>query len=497
MRAEISGLLALALAWAFSPQARAAEVLAYPQWNSTQIRAARPLAPEDALVFDLHTEEIGGHASGRVAVSTVTLTASYTQVVTGNAHLLDDHALCRVLSWSDDKSAVDSESCYALPAFRVIELSNRHLLAGVLGAVVKDSPLATASPYWAEAELAVQEQPSDPLVRRATPGGVAYTLGDETVVRLSVETSKLADAEAKWVVRYFANHQPLHPQVRRELGTGGSLPARIEIETRAAGDKRWLVLTVSNVRRAKLAYPLPVALESALRLSARDGDTTVANGLHQAILAIDGKSKIERPSPEALLGEMQEAATGGRPIDVTLLFLQFVQQYGALFKGSDAPTLLNRLRPLLLAAEKDSAASRLLDANRLAGGSKETGDREAAARYLAFASDLDRLPFGTFRYVTFANLVANSKDSTHWDPQIFKAMPSPLVRNYWVHIAAYPWASNAYKDAGDADFANYDMQRAWLAYDLGRAVDKGWRESVMSAVGTLEDKLRNNQPDFF
>jgi len=490
-------LFAFALTLAFSPQVRAADVLAYPQWNSTQIRAARSIAPEEALVFDVRSEETGGRTPARTGMSTVTLTASYTQVVTGAAHELDDHALCRSLSWSDDKPVLDSMSCYALPAFRVTELANRRLLAGVLGGLVKGAPATRTAPYWAEAELAVQDQPSDPLVRRTTPGGVEYRLGDETVARMSGATLPLANEEARRVARYFANHQPLHPQVRHELGTGGSLPARIEIETWSGADKRWLVLTISNVRRMKLDYPLPSGLESALRVSARDGAKTDTEGLRQALLAIDGKSKIEKPSPDALLSEMQQAAAAGRSVEVTLLFLQFAQQYGSLFRGPDAPALLNQLRPLVLAAEKDPAVSRLMDANGLAGDRTQAGDREAAARYLASATELDRLPFGTFRFVTFANLVQNSKDTQHWDPKIFKAMPSPLVRNYWVHIAAYPWASDAYKDAGDTDFTDYDMQGAWLAYDLGRAVDNRWRDGVMSTLGAFEDKLRSGQPDFF
>ncbi|MDF2901037.1 MAG: hypothetical protein K0Q62_1096, partial [Phenylobacterium sp.] len=72
-----------------------------------------------------------------------------------------------------------------------------------------------------------------------------------------------------------------------------------------------------------------------------------------------------------------------------------------------------------------------------------------------------------------------------------------VVDNYWIHIAAYPWASNAFKDAGDAYFESFDTPDAWLAYDLGRAVDPEWRSGVMARVGVMEADLRARHPEFF
>ena len=57
---KLGGWLAAALLLAAAPQSRAAEVLAPPQWSSDQVRAARPLAAEDVLVFDLKSETTGG-----------------------------------------------------------------------------------------------------------------------------------------------------------------------------------------------------------------------------------------------------------------------------------------------------------------------------------------------------------------------------------------------------------------------------------------------------
>ena len=107
------------------------------------------------------------------------------------------------------------------------------------------------------------------------------------------------------------------------------------------------------------------------------------------------------------------------------------------------------------------------------------------------------MEFGTFRYVTFANLVRGSKGADKWDKAIFKAMPERLVDDYWIHIAAYPWAANAYKDLGDAYLDGYDTPHAWLAYDLGRAADENWKSSAMSSLDDWENRLKSGLSDFF
>ena len=158
---------------------------------------------------------------------------------------------------------------------------------------------------------------------------------------------------------------------------------------------------------------------------------------------------------------------------------------------------MGELAPLLRAAAQDPDAARLLQVQALAGGPTTAGDREGAARWLAGSREFDTLPFGAFRYVTFANLVRVSPGASKWDPAIFRAMPSPLVDGYWTEIAAYPWASGPYKDAGDTYLQGFDAGLAWLAYNLGRAVDPDWRSGPLAYVAQNGDRLRAAQPDFF
>ena len=413
---------------------------------------------------------------------------------TGADHAVVDDALCRSFSWSDGRPGFDSVSCYAVPAFLSAEFYNRRSLDKVLaGAGAK---LSDQNPYWPEAELSFQDQLQDRLSKRATADGFEYRLGDKIVVRASGRAAELSPAEAQALIRFLARHEHIHPQLRRDLKAGGVLPARLELTQIIMGDAHQQALTITNVHRAKAAFPLPAGLTSNLRLNLVRGDTPLARGIAQTLLAIDDRSTIPRPSANALVAAMQQASDHDRELEAISLFLMYTQQYGAQIQGPDHDKILAVLRPILLKAQKDPAAQELVAIQGLAGDAQAPGDREAAARFLAQAAVFDPLPFGSFRFVTFANLRRNSANSDKWDPQILKAMPSGTDA-YWTHIAAYPWAGNAFKDIGDAYYENFDTINAWLAFDLGREVDKDWRGGVLKSLSDYEDKLRTTAPDFF
>lgn len=366
--------------------ARAAEVLAPPQWSSDQIRAARTLAPEDALTFNLRTETSGGKEPPTSSAATVTLAATYSHVAEGSLHTLDDRDLCRTFSWSDGKPALHNISCYAGPAFRVSEVVNRRYLAAIISGV--EAHGIDTDPYWAEAELGVQEQAKDRLAKRATTDGAEYRLGDEVVVRISGSGAQITSNEAQRFAWYLANHHPLHPQVRRDLKLGDRLPQRLEIESKAGGQQRLMVLTITGVRRAEVAFPLPGCLEAELS----QGDGLMARGLQQAVLAVEGRSDIPKPTPESLLASMRDTSDHSRPVEALLDFMEFTQQYGFWVKDPQHLEVLKRYVPQLQSALRDPTASKFWQANALAGDERAVGDREAAARYLATATDLYQPP---------------------------------------------------------------------------------------------------------
>ena len=492
----LAALMACMLLLAGPAMAASAEAGAQPQWSSDEVRAARETGPRSALMFDVRTEVKS--ATGAVTSSTehVTLTSDYQSIVGDKITALNDFALCRVYAWTDAKPSLHSDSCYAEPAFLVFEIANRAYLAGMMKAVVKgpaDAKPIDSDPYWAEAELGIQQQQIDRLKVRHDASGDQYLLGDRVVVRVGGPAGQLSDAEASWVTRFFAHRAPVHPQVRARIRTDHVLPAQV-LTVLAAPRNTETTYIFSNLHRGMAAYPMPAGLRSDL---GNGGQTPEATGQAAFVAAMGARFSPGKLSAGALLDGIKSNVAGGRNLEALMLFFDYTQQYSAELNGSDRQAIVTALRAALPTVLKDPAAAAFWNASSLAAGPQVQGDRVAALHYLAGAKQLDALPFGTFRYVTYANLIRVSGAAIKPADLAANRLTDSLPDAYWIHIAAYPWASNAYKDLGDTYLTGFDTPKAWEAYDMGRAIDPEWRTGVMANVPKLESQIRAAAPDFF
>ncbi len=182
-----------------------------------------------------------------------------------------------------------------------------------------------------------------------------------------------------------------------------------------------------------------------------------------------------------------------------LQFMQITQQYGA--EISQSVELTAEIRATVPGLLQDPQTAAFYAAQNLAGDPRMTGDRQSAGRYLATSSGLDKLPFGTFRYVTYANLVQNSQNTKSWDTSFTKLMPPELADNYWIHLAAYPWAANGYIDLGNYYLKHFPehgaMSLAWCAFDYGRVIDPAGWPALGVGITRMEQHMRSDAPDFF
>ena len=76
-------------------------------------------------------------------------------------------------------------------------------------------------------------------------------------------------------------------------------------------------------------------------------------------------------------------------------------------------------------------------------------------------------------------------------------LPDSATTCFWRSIAVAPWPANTYHDVGIALLGEDRVDLAWLAFDLGRAVDPTWRDGVMSTIADAEQRLETTLPDFF
>ena len=249
-----------------------ANAYASPLWGSDEIRVKRALAETDVLAFDLHRSSSGSARPVGETDSVVTLAQDFSLVAGGGHFDLEDHSLCRSLTWTSGATVLENNSCFAAVAFREMEVQNRAILAQVLS---KTGTTGSGQlRYFAEAELGVSapNAPPSALKEKAKGDTVEYRLGSTVVVRVSGSAGELNTEETRRFLRFLARYTPLHPQVRHDIAATRRLPARIEVELGQAkvGDGRH-VMTFSNVRRTRSAYPLPAGMGSALARQASSG----------------------------------------------------------------------------------------------------------------------------------------------------------------------------------------------------------------------------------
>lgn len=477
-----------------------ASPLISPGASSDAVRAARSLAPQESLIFDYRTEAHTAAKPDTIDAGNVMLGDDFVAVNGQRSASLDDYSLCRNFYWFRAQP-MENQSCYAGPAFRQRELVNRRGLRAALQAASEKSPaaqipLAVRDLYWAEQELAAQEVVSDPLVASRSTDTLDWRLGNNVVVHTSLTGSTFAKSERSRLARYLARHVDLHPQVRAAILDSGLFPNRIEIVRQSGGGESRETLTFSNFRHARIAYPLPIGLQSSVQMQA-ELSTMEGAGLKRTLHVISNKSVDVPPNLDKLVKEMAAAAAAKQSLNAMFLFLNITQQYGfELLNDPTSRAKFDTIKPLFQGIISDKIAVELMRANELSGNANPTPERVVAARYWASGQIFDKLPFGTFRYVAYANLVRQSGDTSKWDPTIARSMPA-ITDCYWKHIAAYPWAGNAFKDLGDSYLQNFDMQNAWLAWDLGRLVDGKASSALLGQIDEYEQNLRRGMPDNF
>jgi len=494
---KISSLFIVSFVILWVTPATANEIVS-PAWSSDDILKNR-IQNNDAAIVIGFTSKISSESKPNVIKSgIVRLWSDFDQISIGTQETVTDYQFCRVYSWKHSETTFSNHSCYAEPAFRKIELHNQLKISTLLnkaGASVEGSKLSEEA-FWLEQEFATQNVVSNPLSFVNSKEGIEWRLGNTTIAKISSGGFTFFKKDRQKFSRYFSRYLNIHPQIRRTILESGEFPSRIEILRRNFDGESIETITFSSLQNAKIKFPLPPKLISETIVRSA-GESIEAKGLRQAINASEGNIVPPKSSFDELLNRLEETATKKESLETTLTFLALTQLYGAeIFTDQEKLGRLRRIMPIVRPLLTIGEAAKLWQASGLAGKRGDEPEREIAAQYLANAQHLDQMDFGTFRYVTFANLVRISKDTKNWDKEIFEKMPS-LTDGYWKHIIAYPWSSNTYKDLGDTWYSQFETFRAWEVWDLGKTIDPDWESGTMKSIAEYEQKIRSLMPDNF
>jgi len=476
-----------------------AQDLVTPDWDSDRILANRAQSDDNAIVIIFRSETKSGDKQPVVKSGTVRLWSDFDQISIGTSEIITDYRLCRVFGWKHSETKFSNQSCYAGPTFRKMELSNRLQIGKIFKQIAKPEAdfSGAGEPFWMEQELAVQNTVSNPLAMLESAKYREWKLAGKTVVKTSIAGLPFLSKDRQKFARYFARYLSIHPQIRRAILDSGKIPSQIVATHRnSLGREITEIISFSSIENVRAAYPLPPKMRSDTELRSA-GNSAEAKGIRRTLGALYGFAQPPKPSFDEIFSRMEVAAKKKEPLEATLAFLELTQTYGgAIMAERERLERVRSIMPILQPMFESNEAANLMKASNLAGKMGAEPEREASALYLANARGLDEIGFGTFRYVTFANLVRISKGTKKWDEAIFKKMPS-LTDSYWTHIAAYPWASNAFKDLGDTWLAQFETFKAWEVWDLGKAIDPDWRRGSMKSVADYEKNIRASMPDSF
>ena len=496
MRWTIACVVALILL-GFLNTANAGEPVG-PDWDSNQILEVRGQAKNDMILLNYRSETTGGGKAPLIDTGIAFLGVDFDHIITNNSQAITDYKFCRVYVWSPSGNIFDNQSCYADPAFRKIELSNRLKLGKILGKVGAKNfeGIGDDHSFWLAQEFAVQNSEPKSLTMVESKVNFNWQVSGETVAILSQDGLRFDAHDTKRFARYLARHINIHPQIRQAILDRQILPYKIEIIHRKFEGASIETISFSSSQRIVSAYPLPPNMSASIFVKS-EGTTAKAVGIKKSLSAIAGTANSIKPSFEELLQKLELQAKLGDSIQTTLTFLKLTQFYGgALFSEKQKMDRLRKIMPDVALQLQTGEGAKFMAASNLAGSAGKGNEREVAAAYLADAKNLDELDFGTFRLVTFANLARITTDSAQWDKRIFENVPS-LTDSYWTHIAAHPWASNTFKDLGDTEYSQFNTFAAWDAWDLGKAIDPDWQGGSLKSLVELENKIRTAMPDNF
>lgn len=462
-----------------------------PHWGSDKLRAARNVQPVDAVRFRLHRLRIGAGGRKTASDSEVILAPDFTFVRTGGQSSLYDHALCRWLVWPAATGGLSSINCHALPYFFAVEMQNRLVQNKVLPEAARPMMI-----YEAETELHIAGngpggRPT--LTRSSAKDGADYVVADRKVAHIAGDAGALKSDEAVRLIRFLALATPVHPEMRRDIAAAGRLPAEIAMDALGPGQGERETLSFSRLEHVKAAYPLPPGLRPEIDGPAWTKDAAMAGAVKAGVAVLRDPAAHPAPTADALAQRVAAADAAHRPAAALFAIDALVQLYGQA--AIQAPARLAAIRSAFQALSKDSRAAAILDAGRLAGDVSAKGDRQAAARTMLEAGGDEDLV--DFRDITLGNLMLGSSDLDRWDPALRARLPESAADGFWRSIAVAPWSAATYHDVGVALLGEQRVDFAWLAFDLGRATDPGWRTGIMASIAATESRLEHALPDMF
>ncbi|MTV38689.1 hypothetical protein [Duganella radicis] len=407
-------------------------------------------APPAMADISLHVSAVVQESATQMDV---TLAGSYLAIDTPKGRMIYDFKTRRRYAINTASKEYVDYSLYDVVGFRVVEMHNRRVLQGALGAAKADAP---ALPMPAqENELSLLAGAPGVVEEKDGTGLRSFSIGGVKLASWSEAGTKVAAADAAQFARFLRYAEGGHPQLLDMLAKGGTIPQQI---TFFVSGGRSVSLDVSAVQTvAPRPYDLkPYALEQG-----GNGIDGVLNSLAamtpQQLAALRKQYPCDigdDTSPEQLLdtvlSKLECTLSNGTPLSMTPQLKQAVQA------SPSVKLLFTALNP-----DKDDA-----EAVKTLAALRPQAPRKAYVLKVFEAGRRARMK--------------QVKEATQLSIEALQA--SPVL-------------GGVYKDLGEMLLMQYDSPRAWRCWDTGRRLAPGF--ALFDKASKFEAELAANQPEYF
>lgn len=369
--------------------------------------------------------------------------------------------------------------------WRETELAHRLALSKALGAMgIGDDKLGSIrEPFWRAIELKVTptDEPPPVVKSRVDKGETVLLYNDAEVVRWRPADKALAAPHAANLARALLWFFQIHPSLIARLAKDGKVPQHFVVHWRLAGKVQVEDYHLVSSQWCATCQALPANAQPGLYVGG------VLEHEMAPIMIAAAQGKFNVISSEDYFGRVDAALDRGATLEALLWFMERALQYG-FRKCQPAETDdYCRVQIRLVAQTRSEADVRIFSqaiskpsmesVNALAGLRSKVGSN---AYYIDLAS-ANALPPAALSFKSV-------------DEEPLKSAEKRMA----AALAGMPVVPAVYRDIGNMYLNAMNVQRAWLAWEMGKAnPGRSMEPNLWAHVDAAEATARQRHPEFF
>jgi hypothetical protein len=369
--------------------------------------------------------------------------------------------------------------------FRENELASRLALSKGMAAagIARDKPGTMGEPFWRAIDLKVTptDEPPPGVKSRVDSGETVFLYNDVEVVRWRPADEALPAPQAATLARALLWFFQVHPSLIAQLAKDGKAPQHFVVHSRPADKPQTDDYRLVSSQRCATCQALPANAQPGLFV-----DGVLENEMAPTMIAA-AQGKFNTISSEEYLRRVGSALDRGATLEAFLWFTERLLQYGVRkcqpTEADDYCLIQNRL----FSQTQSDADVRIFNQG-MSRPSMESANAVASLRSKVGSNAY---------YIDLASVNAIPPSAIWFKPVDVEPLKSAEKRMA-VALAGMPVVPAVYRDIGNMYFNAVNVQRAWLAWEMGKAnPGRSIEPNLWGHIDAMEAKARQRHPEFF